>query len=71
MHTEMTHAESNRVDDALLTPPSWCVVRRLPNSQYSMIAQFDSRTAAEEHLQFLTKMAPDITYDVVFDFGVG
>jgi hypothetical protein len=51
-------------------PPFWCVVRRCSNAQNTVIAQFSSRTEAEAHLQFLARMSPDATYNVVFDFGL-
>lgn len=70
MYTETPRIEHNEPDDAPLSPPFWCVVRRHSNAQNTVIAQFSSRTVAEEHLQFLAKMSPDTTYDVVFDFGL-
>jgi len=71
MHTETARIEHNDSADVTLSYPFWCIVRCLPNSQTSTIAQFDSRTAAENHVQFLAKMSPDTTYNVVFEFGLG
>jgi len=70
MYTETVRIGRNETDDAALSSVFWCVVRYLPNSQNSLIAQFGSRTAAQECLQFLVKMSPGNTYDVVFDFGL-
>jgi len=70
MDTKTAPMKHNKSHEASLTPPFWCVVRRLPNAQNSVIARFDVRTAAEAHLQFLAKKSPDTTYNVVFDFGL-
>lgn len=70
MHTDTARIKHNESDHAPLSPPFWCVVRRRSNAQNAVIAQFSSRTEAEAHLQFLAKMSPASTYDVVFDFGL-
>lgn len=70
MHTDTDRIQHNESDHAPLSPPFWCVVRHHSNAQNTVIAQFSSRTEAESHLQFLAKMSPDTTYDVVFDFGL-
>jgi hypothetical protein len=67
MHTEISSIDD---DDMPCSPPFWCVVRHFPNLQTAVIAQFDSRNAAEDHLQFLIKMSPNAIYDVVFDFSL-
>jgi hypothetical protein len=48
----------------------WSVVRRLPDFQSIVLAQFSSRTDAKAHLQFLKRVRPNAFYDIVFDQSV-
>lgn len=47
--------------------PQWCVVRYLANFETIVLAQFASRTAAEAHVQFLSRAKPTEFYHVIFD----
>lgn len=40
----------------------WCIIRRLPNMQRTIIARFRKRNEAEAH-----RLNPDADYAIVFD----
>jgi hypothetical protein len=45
----------------------WAIARLLPNQQWIIVARFRSRSDADGHLEFLSKMIPQAQFKVVFD----
>lgn len=62
----MSHRR-RRVNRTENSYPHWCIVRYLANFQTIILARFASRTAAEAHVQFLSRAKPTESYDVIFD----
>ena len=45
----------------------WCIIRQLPNLQRLVVARFRRRIDAESHLQIISKLIPNVTYEIIFD----
>ncbi len=45
----------------------WCIIRQLPNLQRLVVARFRRRIDAESHLQIISRLIPNVTYEIIFD----
>ena len=45
----------------------WCIIRQLPNLRRLVVARFRRRIDAESHLQIISRLIPNVTYEIIFD----
>jgi hypothetical protein len=45
----------------------WCIIRHLPNLQRIAVARFRRRNDAENHLQLIRQMCPNVSFSIIFD----
>jgi hypothetical protein len=45
----------------------WCILRRLPNAKYLVVARFRRRNDAIAHLQVLKQLVKNASFEIVFD----
>ena len=50
-------------------PKLWCIIRKLPNLQRSVVNRFQRRHHAEGYLEILRRYFPIHTHEIIFDPG--
>jgi len=63
----MNYSQRHRLNHSEHSSHPWCIVRHLSNFQSIILTQFFSRAEAEARVQFLNRIHPAASYEVVFD----
>lgn len=64
---EMHYPQRHLLNRSEHSSHHWCIVRHLSNFQSIVLTQFSSRVEAEARVQFLNRIHPAASYEVVFD----